>query len=308
MDIKPATCPLQEIRYPLGVACHDAGGASQIFSFLEAKSIRPSYVFASGPAREIFTKSSSFRGSLVEDLDFINHINTLITGTGWATDLEHEARLVAHEKGSIYSITILDHWTNYLERFERCGCRCLPDEIWCVDDFSFKLASSIFDNTLLRLIPDYYALSVLDLLTSSPACSSPIILYLCEPIRSCWGHENTRYLGEFQAFEFFISMLDVLKFPKSAPVVLKPHPSESPSKYIRYASSLSDRHVSISTEPLVPLLSRSKWVVGCQTYALYLALLANKCVYSSIPPWGPLCSLPHQGIIHMRDYYLEPLP
>ncbi len=37
---------------------------------------------------------------------------SIITGTGWASDLEHSARLLAASHGKP-TIAVIDHWVNY---------------------------------------------------------------------------------------------------------------------------------------------------------------------------------------------------
>ena len=48
---------------------------------------------------------------------------------------------------------------------------------------------------------------------------------------------------------------------------------------------------------------RSKIVVGCESMAMVVALMAGKSVYSSIPSGGRNCTLPHEGIIKMKDLF-----
>ena len=52
-------------------------------------------------------------------------------------------------------------------------------------------------------------------------------------------------------------------------------------------------------------LSRAKWVAGCQTYAMTLALKAGRIVFGTLPPWAPVCVLPHEGIIHLKDMVVQ---
>ena len=74
---------------------------------------------------------------------------TLITGTGWASCLEHDARELARERG-IRSIAVIDHWTNYADRFIRNGKQVLPDEIWVSDPYAAEIAQAAFPS--LRVV------------------------------------------------------------------------------------------------------------------------------------------------------------
>ena len=59
----------------------------------------------------------------------IDGATVLISGTGWQSDLEHISRKLAYGKG-IPSVGVLDHWVNYLPRFERRAEVVLPDQLW----------------------------------------------------------------------------------------------------------------------------------------------------------------------------------
>ncbi|MFM7531273.1 MAG: hypothetical protein ACKO5J_02040, partial [Rubrivivax sp.] len=79
---------------------------------------------------------------------------------------------------------------------------------------------------------------------------------------------------------------------------LRPHPSDAPGKYdgwlARRPGTLLDTHPTVA-----PALSRARWVVGCESHALTVALACGREVYSSLPPWAPPCRLPHAGIRRM---------
>ena len=71
--------------------------------------------------------------------DSLLNSTCLISGTGWESSLEHHSRKIAAQKG-IYNITLLDHWVNYNERFERDGDIVLPNEIWVTDGEALEMA------------------------------------------------------------------------------------------------------------------------------------------------------------------------
>ena len=79
----------------------------------------------------------------------------LISGTGWQSDLEHRARLLAHQLG-IPSIAVLDHWSNYCERFRREGVEVLPDALWVADEEAAALATAAFPNVPVVQLPNHW--------------------------------------------------------------------------------------------------------------------------------------------------------
>jgi hypothetical protein len=287
---------LAEFHAPCAIACHDAGGANQILAMLNGACLDSVAAYMEGPARILWEKA--FPEGRVNDLSelFVN-ARTLITGTGWASDLEHLARKEAKARG-IHSIAVLDHWTNYAERFARNGETVLPDELWVVDEYAWRLARGQFPSVIIKQMPDRYAEAEVRKIRSVQADAGNELVYLLEPIRSDWGRAE---LGEYQALRYFFKRLPRLRLPADTLIRLRPHPSDSPGKYDSFLEVAGPYEIVIDSGDLAKILSRSRWVVGCQTYAMVLALKAGKTVYCSLPPWAPACKLPHSGLVHIKD-------
>ena len=121
----PALEPVQALAglaRPLCVAAHDAGGAEVLSSLLRrtgALAAGDVRLALAGPARAVFERKlgSVLNRSLPDALD---GAGSLLGGTGWQTRFEFDAFCAARDR-SIHSIAVLDHWTNYRERFERGG-------------------------------------------------------------------------------------------------------------------------------------------------------------------------------------------
>ena len=117
--------------------------------------LKPAWVVAEGPAAEIW--ANNFHNSNFADSFLWNkNVSAVITGTGWASDLEHRARSEACQLG-ILTIAVMDHWTNYEMRFFRNGKQVLPDEFWVVDDYAEEKIRYFFPHKSVLSIPDYYA-------------------------------------------------------------------------------------------------------------------------------------------------------
>jgi hypothetical protein len=228
----------------------------------------------------------------------LQKIGIVITGTGWASDLEYTARSLAKQRG-VYSIAVLDHWVNYAERFNRSGKIVLPDELWVVDEYAMEIARQTFPGIPISLKQDLYANQQLKQVLPLSDVIYNELLYLLEPARSDWGYGEA---GEFQALRYFFSHLPNLGLPDNTQIRLRSHPSDSPGKYNEFLSMEHTNSVILDTGSLPEALSRSKWVAGCQTYALTLALKAGRTVYGTLPPWAPPCVLPHKGLIHIKDF------
>lgn len=286
------------LNEPLGVVCNDAGGANQIFSMIRRWGGVPAFIAVEGPAKTIWMRDfSDIKPNSESNLLWVNKVSTLITGTGWASYFEHKARLEAKRLG-VHSIAVLDHWVNYPERFIRGGEMVLPDELWVVDSYAAELARQSFLNIPVNIKTDCYAehevASVAPILDSTPN----ELLYLLEPARSDWGREEP---GEFQALRYFLQCVPQLGLPKGVVINLRPHPSDNSEKYNNFLCDNSDYSIRLACGTLAESLSQCRWVAGCQTYAMTLALRAGRAVYGTLPPWGPICALPHKGIVHLRS-------
>lgn len=288
---------IPNLSMPVGVVCHDAGGANQILAMVRAGYFAEISVYLEGPAKDLWDPTRSNNRFCSNLSELVTNVQTVVTGTGWASNLEHEARLTATARG-VYSIAVLDHWTNYADRFSRYNVEVLPDEIWVVDEYALRLAREIFPSVKITLFPDYYANQQTRRIAPLSAVVKNELLYLLEPMRSDWGHDEP---GEFQALKYFFKNVQQLALPDDTVIRLRPHPSESTGKYDDFLAVPRHHQVLMDPGNLTEALSRARWVAGCQTYAMTLALKADRKVYCSLPPWAPACKLPHEGLIHIKE-------
>jgi hypothetical protein len=283
----------------VSVVCFDAGGANLVFSFLANERPNKISVYVEGPAVKIF--NSFFPNMQCEDdlKSAIEGANILISGTGWASDLEHDARKLAKSLG-IKTVAILDHWINYNERFIRNQNAVYPDEIWVTDLYAFENAKKKFPNIPIKRIRNYYFETLVFDIQTRSITNPKDGLYILEPARSYWGHSVQ---GEFQALEFFKNKLDFFNLTAGACIKLRPHPSDDPHKYDAWIAEQKNLPFIIEHDvSLQDAISQSSFVVGCESFALAIALSAGKKVYCSLPPWAPDCRLPHKEIIHLKDW------
>ena len=288
-----------DLNEPISVVANDAGGANQIVSFLrnninKKTSIQP---FMNGPAKKIWQLN-------FPEIHLANSIENavlgtkiLISGTGWQTDIEKKARKIALNL-DIYSISILDNWVNYKDRFIMDGVLNLPDEIWVVDKYALREAKNtfpLFKNFFQ--INDYYLDDAVKRIKHLKNTNQ--ILYILEPIRSNWGHGIEQ--GEFQALDYFLDSFHKIKLPLSTKIILKPHPSEDSKKYVSWVSSKDSFNINISNLPIEDLISQSSYIIGCNSLALYISIKAKKNVICSLPPWAGKSTLPVNNLRYLRD-------
>ena len=266
-------------------------------------------IFAKGPSENLF---SNFNDSLFFDdlYECISESEMLISGTGWQTNIEFNARKIAKFK-NIPSIAVIDHWTNYKKRFIFRGIEIYPDHLLVSDEYAKNIAKEIFPNIAITQLSNLFLESTAAKLKKNFSIRKNFklptkIIYFTEPIREKWG--NSELIPEFQALKFFSEKIDLLVEKKLIAqkshieyINIKTHPSEDYSKYKRFIKSLNlpgelyiNKYKSLESSIL-----NAHIAFGCETQALIVAQACGLKVISSIPPWAPQCRLPHNFIIHM---------
>ena len=288
----------------IAVVSHDAGGAEILSSWLR-QNPQPYCLALEGPATSIFQrKLGNIKiyplGKAIELSD------SVMCGTSWQSTLEKQAIVKAKRAGKKV-ITFLDHWANYSERFELDGKIVLPDEIWVGDVDALMIAQNFFLGVPIVLHSNPYLNDLqmeMETIQTSQNCSKHgCVLYVCEPIREhalhAYGNEHYWGYTEEDALQFFLNNIDALGSAVGE-IKIRPHPSESKNKYdwVRQANSLVSE--TASTKSLMEQIVEAEIIVGCESMAMVVALMAKKRVISTIPAGGKVCSLPQARIEHLQ--------
>lgn len=288
----------------IAVISHDAGGAEILSSYLKKQDIDCSCVL-DGPAIKIFERKIGHVEILSLE-DAIHKADWIFCGTSWQSDLEYRAIKLARMLGK-HSVSFLDHWVNYRDRFIRLGKICLPDEIWVGDDMAIIMANEVFPDTPISLVENPYFQDIRQELAAIPmrplsASGAISALYVCEPIREHallrFGDERHWGYVEEEALRYFLSHVSALGKPVER-ILIRPHPSELAEKY-SWTQREFDLPIEMGgTRTLLEEIADSDIVAGCESMAMVVALLAGKKVLCCIPPGGHACSLPHAEIISL---------
>ena len=298
-----------DLPTPLALVCHDAGAANLIFAWMHAHvALAPDVagdwrLLALGPAEGLWSARSLPQVRLCRTIDeVLEGAEVLVSGTGWASDIEYDSIRTARRLG-IKSIAVIDHWTNYRQRFIRNNIEELPDQIWVADEYAKRMAESEFADIDVIQKPNLFLENLVQEIQSykhEKNRAGGHVLYVLEPIRHAWGEGIVN--GEFQALDFFINNLEMLGLDGDLSIRLRPHPSDPSGKYDQWIDA--QKHLKVALDNSATLVDSIAWsdvVVGCQTYAMVIALAAGKRVFSSIPPWAPPCILPQKGIARLSD-------
>lgn len=287
------------------IVSHDSGGAELISSWIRFNKNKKEFFYCiQGPAKKIFKKNiGNLKNLSFEKIKKLK-INKIITGTSWESNIENRA-IILGRKRKVYTISCLDHWNNYQERFNYKKKMILPNEIWVTDKYAYKLAIKNFKDTKVTQKKNYYEINLSKNLKKKKIKKKSIIkiLYLTEPIfeHAKKQFNDGMYYGyeEFFLLERFFKNLKKIT-NKKVLITLRNHPSEKKDKYlnsIKKYKNFFDIKISAKIN-LFDDINRSDIVVGNQSMAMVMALCAKKKTFSILP------NLKHKVLPHKNIKYI----
>jgi len=257
----------------IGVAAYDAGGAEQI-SWLLRNIPQKVLAHLDGPAKRIF-ESSGVRFQGIDRLDEILECDLVITGSGWMSQLEVNVLRAARLMG-IPTITLLDHWVNYLERFGD-GEDCLPQIIAVTNSVALQIAQEKFPNKAVWLFPDFQVESYRDTLRNTNRIATSVLVLL-EPN----SISNTTFAVNNSNTENLIDLAILLKNASGlSSVIIRPHPSQINNGLMAGVLDKYQGVIEVSkASTLLEDLESSVAVIGLNSYAMYISSQCDIPTYS----------------------------
>jgi hypothetical protein len=235
----------------------------------------------------------------------LNRSDWILTGSSWQSDLEWRALQIARTLGKP-SVTFLDHWLNYTDRFTRMAKECLPDVLWVADSYALQICEREFPVTVIENVGNPYLESITERAAGQLSVLEPgrkqRVLIVTEPVseHALKQYGDAMHFGytEFEAVELMLERLpQLLDFNALELIVVRPHPSESLQKYEYLVDNPQRLPVVVRKDSdLLDEVLESSIVVGCETMALVVALAAGRRTVSCIPAGGRPCALPHEYI------------
>tara|TARA_B110000046_G_C12907441_1_gene361353 strand:- start:556 stop:1017 length:462 start_codon:yes stop_codon:yes gene_type:complete len=130
------------------------------------------------------------------------------------------------------------------------------------------------------------------------------ILYVCSPVREHaklkYGDELYWGFTEEDAVRYFMKNANLLNH-LTGKIVLRPHPSEEPGKYDWAVKEFSPYTKIGGNIDLLEEIAGADVVVGFDSMAMVIGLIAGKRVVNALPPGKMINSLPMSGIEKMSD-------
>lgn len=240
--------------------------------------------------------------------DFIQGFDFVLTGTGWASDLEKRAIRFGRE-GDIPVASYLDHWGDYRPRFLLEGELVLPDEVWVGDEDALRLARGSLGADRVKLVENPYFLDVREAFARQKVDvrggQEFRILYICEAFAEAGRVLPDGKWIEFQGMDLFFDHLKQVAFGSRRVVVrLRPHPAEEKDKYASYLESDMPFHVEVSDgTSLIEDCASADWVVGMNSMALIIARIGGKKTYYCNPGGAKPKSIPATGLENFLETF-----
>jgi hypothetical protein len=275
--------------------CNDAG-VSEILSEIAIilQSDFKILYHLSGPAEDIFHRKGVLEKSIPLD-DLILKADTIVTGTGWQTSLERDARETA-KRMSKKCFAVLDHWQEYRSRFrDPNGEFTFPDEILVTDTLALTLASAQIPEVPVQLIRDFH----IDRLIKEVIDTTLIkhddlfpILYLSDGQPYSIDSEFSQ-INQIAKLSKFRNKVETVIGAPLAQINIRPHPADI--SWNSPPSEILGISIKIANGTLLETIVKSSLVIGTDSMAMYIAMRLGKRTLSlsdesNRPFWLDFCA------------------
>ena len=226
----------------------------------------------------------------------------VLTATSDVDSLERAVIRVARRRNT-RSITLVDSWTNYANRFLVQGegelsSDILPDMIAVIDQFSAaEMEQAGFPNNALHVVGQPAFDQFVSWLSSNEANDAKesvrsafgvtgeqkLVVFISQPIGDMYPLDSDFYRGytEFDAMRLLISSM--LALEQRSVLAIKPHPKSHLWEYLELPAQYS-LPIEISSEfDVDSLILAADLIVGMTSIVLVKGLLAKKRVLSFQP-------------------------
>jgi len=281
----------------IGVVINDAGAANQIISLLIANNVKNLRVYAAGPGEKLWLAAFNSDAALSSMNDVLDWAEILLTGTGWATQIEKQALYKAINRG-MPCVAYLDHWSNYVERLTYQNEVLKPSSIWVADPQAKALAEAAFSDVYVEQVPNYYLENEVKKISKVPE-RSETALYICEPVRAN-GRVSVRLTKA--PMMLAISKIQLGYLGPISKLIVRPHPSQDIKDFDFLKELKLNFKVSISQDTsLHDEIGMSLNVIGYHSFALVIAHHSGRKIFCSAPLNTAPSIIPNIEFKYLRD-------
>ena len=273
----------------------EAGGAELACRFALTQKEK-FYLALSGPAIKIF-KNKFNKIKIISKAEAIRKSDWVLCTTGTSGDFEKDGIILA-KKNKKKVVVLLDHWVEYRSRFVKKKKLFLPNEIWVTDNYALKtIKKENFKTKIIlkkNLYFDEFKKKVKLFKDKKNKLVGKNIIFLSEWVNP--SHKKS-YKAE-QCIKFFLNNLPALKL-KINKITIRFHPQEKIKK-LKWLKNFPNKIIISKNKHIFDDILLNDIIVGINTVALVLGLIAKKKVISCIPTKKDRCDLPHKGILDFK--------
>lgn len=238
----------------------------------------------------------------------MNECDWVLCGSSYPSDFELNFLAKAKARGK-HSVVFLDHWINYRERFRRNGTETLPDEIWVGDADAERIARESLPDMPVTLVKNPYFEDLRADLNSRRGrlrrSKKVRALFLSQPIHRYSpldGSDIANAYTEHEALRYLFAHISSLE-KRVDEVMIRLHPSELPDKYDWAVGAFEPPVLIDEDRELIDAILSADYVLGMDSMAMVVGLLAKKEVICCIPQGHKACRLPHEKIKFLKNMH-----
>ncbi|MFH1077796.1 MAG: hypothetical protein V1745_00725 [Patescibacteria group bacterium] len=298
------------------VASGCAGDADVVSAYIKRHRDEKTWIcHASGAAIKPFTRKGVPFMAYPDDADAeallerCGPLEMVIANPSWSSSFETDLIRAAKARG-IPTVSYLDHWVNYRERFlypHEGWERNLPDELWVGDSHAVEIAQRDFSGRTVRLVPNQAFVEMKEefaeamrKITEDPQA----ILFVSEPIDSgvnALGDMEPISFTETEVLEAVIGV--VVRHAPDRRLIIRLHPAEPRGKFDAVvAASGASLDIRVSDgRTLCEDIASAPVVVGVETMALAAVVICGKRAISVFLDESARCRLPFPEIVKLKN-------
>lgn len=223
------------------IYCASDAGPAKYLIYLINKITLPSIVFDSSISRVVFRKHAI--PSIPFNPDIINEdVKCAILGTTLNESAEKEI-ISLSKKFGFPTISVVEHWTNYIERFRSFNKLNFPDYIIVNDEYAASRAAEegIPKEIIIALGNPVLEDKIFMTKVNESDSKSNKILFISEQLHINMPSSDERFLG-FNQFDVLDDIFNSLN--EDTTIHIKLHPSESESDYRHYIKNYDIKFIS----------------------------------------------------------------
>ena len=254
-------------RSYIGVVCKDLGAANQIFHYIKTDKKNCYLLFLQEPSKNLFLKNK------VSNQIICNHISKIYTncdyvifGTG-SSDFEKE-NMIKIRKFNLKINAVVDHLTDFSNRFYFNKHRIVPDKILVFDKIIFK---SLKKSKKIIKLPNYYLKDIKRKFINFDIQNNNL-LFIGEPFKKIINRKSIDQIG----IRYLAETLKRKNFLNKMNLVIRLHPKQFMTDYLEYKKIFQNHNSQISVildknKELYKSIKSAKFVFGLTSYALLIS-------------------------------------